>query len=90
MNEDLSSPLDKRDPNKTLVLLVTPKHFEDNPESRLYGYKFNEYKSNPAALAWDLLHRSDCDWESLSNRLGWLTWEDFRNVNKDCSKWLES
>jgi hypothetical protein len=89
-NDTLHPLLDKRDPSKTLFLLVTPKVFKDNPTSRLYGYKFNEYKTNPKSLAQDLLHRTDCDWENLSKRLGWLTWEDFKRVNEDCCKWLKS
>ncbi|GAI40104.1 unnamed protein product, partial [marine sediment metagenome] len=76
-------------PEKTLFLMITPKLFKDNPTSRLYGYKFNEYKNNPSSLAQDLPHRKDCDWQNMSKRLGWLSWEDFRNVNKDCCKWLE-
>jgi len=45
-NKELCPPLDKRDPEKTLFLLITPKLFKDNPSSRLYGYKFCEYKTN--------------------------------------------
>lgn len=88
-NEKLCYPLNKRDPDKTLFLLLTPKLFKDNPSSRLYGYKFNEYKTNPASLSADLPHRKNCDWQNISSRLGWLTWEDFKNVNKDCCRWLK-
>ena len=88
-NEQLCDPLDKRDPEKTLFLLLTPKVFKDNPGSRLYGYKFNDYKSNPQSIAQDLPHRLDYDWQNISSRLGWLTWEDFHSVNKDCCVWLE-
>ena len=88
-NDTLCDPLDKRDPEKTLFLMITPKLFKDNPTSRLYGYKFNEYKNNPSSLAQDLPHRKDCDWQNISKSLGWLSWEDFRNVNKDCCQWLE-
>jgi len=87
-NDTLCDPLDKRDPEKTLFLMIAPKLFKDNPTSRLYGYKFNEYKNNPSSLAQDLPHRKDCDWQNISKRLGWLNWEDFRNVNKDCCEWL--
>jgi len=88
-NDTLCDPLDKRDPEKTVFLMITPNLFKDNPGSRLYGYKFNEYKNNPSSLARDLPHRKDCDWQNMSKRLGWLSWEDFRNVNKDCCQWLE-
>ncbi|HEC87404.1 MAG TPA: hypothetical protein ENI49_06045 [Thermoplasmatales archaeon] len=88
-NKGLCSPLDKRDPEKTLFLLITPKLFKDNPSSRLYGYKFCEYKTNPNSLLKDLPHRENCDWQNISNRLGWLTWEDFKDVNKNCCRWLK-
>jgi len=61
-NDTLCDPLDKRNPEKALFLLITPKLFKDNPTGRLYGYKFNEYKNNPGSLARDLPHRKDCDW----------------------------
>ena len=87
-NDSLCKPLNKRNPNKTLFLLLTPKLFKDNPKSRLYGYKFSDYKENPASLQVDLPHRENLDAENISKRLGWLTWEDFREVNSDCCKWL--
>jgi hypothetical protein len=87
-NHGLPDPLNKRDPDKTLFLLVTPKLFKDNPITRLYGYKFDSYKINPNSLALDLPHRRGVDWEGLSKRLGWLTFEDFKGVNGDCCKWL--
>ena len=89
-NKGLCPPLNKREPEKTLFLLITPKLFKDNPSSRLYGYKLNEYKTNPEALSRDLPHRGNCDWQDISKRLGWLTWEDFKNVNKDCCQWLNN
>jgi hypothetical protein len=87
-NLGLCDPLDKRDPQKSLFLLVTPRLFKDYPTTRFYGYKFNEYKNNPGSLAQDLPHRSNCDWAGQSKRLGWLTWEDFREVNSNCCRWL--
>lgn len=88
-NPGLCPPLDKRDPEKTLFLLLTPRIFKDNPRSHLYGYNFNEYWSEPSTLGRDLPHRKDCDWEAVSRRLGWLTWEDFREVNPECCIWLK-
>lgn len=87
-NKELCPPLNKRDPEKTLFLLITPKVFKDNPSSRLYGYKFLEYKTNPDSLSNDLPYRKDLDWHGISSRLGWLTWENFKDVNKDCCLWL--
>ena len=88
-NENLCDPLNKRDPEKTLFLLITPKLFKENPSNRLYGYKFNEYKTRPESLSDDLPHRKNYDWQSISRRLGWLTWEDFKDVNKNCCRWLK-
>jgi len=88
-NDDLCDPLDKRDPDKTLFLLVTPQVFKDNPGSRLYGYKMNEYRNDPKSLAQDLHHRKDCDWEVISKRIGWITWEEFKMVNRDSCSWLD-
>jgi hypothetical protein len=87
-NGNLQWPLKERDPDKTLFLLLTPRIFKENPNTRLYGYKFNEYISNPKSLQNDLPHRDPEDWDAVSKRLGWLSWEDFREVNKDCCKWL--
>jgi hypothetical protein len=87
-NRKLCPPLQERDPEKTLFLLLTPRTFQDNPSSRLFGYKFNQYKNNPESLGQDLPHRIDCDWTTISKRLGWLTWEDFKDVNQDCCGWL--
>lgn len=87
-NDDLCPPLNHRDPNKTLFLLVTPQLFKQNLESRLYGYKMNDYMTNPDSIRTDLPHRKGYNWSNISKRLGWLTWEDFKSVNMDCCKWL--
>jgi hypothetical protein len=88
-NDALCPPLNHRDPEKTLFLLLTPQLFKDNPQSRLYGYKMNEYMTKPDSLQFDLPHRTECDWNKISKRLGWLTWEDFRETNINCSNWLK-
>ena len=88
-NDELCFPLNKREPEKTLFLLITPKLFKDNPSSRLYGYKIKEYKTDPESLSDDLPHRENCDRQNISSRLGWLTWEDFKSVNKNCCLWLK-
>jgi hypothetical protein len=74
-NDGLCSPLNLRRPERTLFLLVTPKIFKENPSSRLYGYKMNEYLGNPNSIQVDLPHRN-CDWNKVSKKLGWITWED--------------
>lgn len=87
-NDSLCEALNSREPDRTLFLLLTPRMFKNHPSSRLYGYKFNEYKDDPASIGRDLPHRIDSDLQSISNRLGWLTWEDFKDVNPNCCKWL--
>lgn len=85
----LCPPLNQRDPDKTLFLLLTPEIFKKNPSSRLYGYKLNEYKTDPGSLGRDLPHRINFDCKEISNRLGWLTWEDFKKINENCCPWLK-
>ena len=89
-NDKLCDTLKKRDPNKSLFLLLTPKLFKDNPSSRLYGYKIREYQDKNKgkdALLKDLPHRKEEDLQDIPSRIGWLTWEDFEEVNKKCSPW---
>jgi len=88
-NEKPYTPLGERDPNKSLFLLLTPKLFKDNPTSRLYGYKIKEYQDKNKgedALIKDLPHRKE-ELQDIPSRIGWLTWEDFKEVNKKCSPW---
>jgi hypothetical protein len=90
LNDNLCEPLNKRDPEKTLFLLITPELFKKNPKSRLYGYKINEYKSSPNSLFKDLPHRKDIDnWMEIANRIGWLSWKEFKEVNQNCCLWLD-
>jgi len=87
-NDDLCPPLNYRDPDKTFFLLLTPRLFKNNPSSRLYGYKMEEYKKNSESLKFDLRHRPDINCANISKRIGWLSWEDFKDVNHDCCGWL--
>ena len=87
-NKNLCEPLYRRNPERTLFLLLTPEMFKINHSSRLYGSKFNEYKTNLDALASDLPHRKNQNWLMIRRRLGWLTWEDFHRTNSDCCPWL--
>lgn len=90
--EGKDSILGKRDPNKTLFILLTPEIYSIKPYSRLYAYKYFEYKEDPNNLIKELPHRQDLDLEkanNLSARVGWLTWEDFKKVNPNCCKWLK-
>ena len=89
-NERLCDPLNKRNPKKSLFLLITPRIFKDNPASRLYGYKIREYKDKNKgvdALKRDLPNRTKEKLQNIPSRIGWLTWEDFKEVNNKCSPW---
>jgi hypothetical protein len=77
-------------PDKMLFVLLSPKIVRDNPNSRFYGMKFKEYTRNSLTIGQDLPHRSDVDWNNLSKRLGWLTWEDCHDVNLKCCPWFQN
>ena len=89
-NNSKNFPLDKRDPKKTLFLLLTPKLFKDNPSSRFYGYKMRDYTDPNRGVEFlheDLPHRTKEELKDVPDRIGWLTWEDFKQVNSKCSPW---
>ncbi len=87
-NRRLALPLCRREPEFTLVLLQTPELFKEKPHTRLYGWLMKAYQTDPAALARDLLHRGRANWDSVSKRLGWITWEDCNRALPGCCKWL--
>lgn len=89
-NNDLNTPLDKRKPENSLFLLATPETFKVNPHTRLYGYKYFDYKNSPETISKELPHRNLDTEQSidLSKRIGWTTWEELRRINNDCCKWL--
>jgi hypothetical protein len=87
----LKPPLSRRDPNATVFALLTPRMFQENSTSRFYGWLMDDYRNKPAALRRDLPHRvnsDSIDWSRLSNRLGWLTWEDCNEVLRSVCRWL--
>jgi hypothetical protein len=90
--KNTSSPLSTRDPQKTVFVLLTPGVFKEQWRSRLYGWLMHDYQENPGALARDLPHRSTftvSDWERLSKRIGWLTWEECNSVLPQTCPWLK-
>jgi hypothetical protein len=86
-NSGLPEPLSHRDPERTLFALLTPRMFRDDPRSRMYGTLMAEYQANPLTLATDLPHR-EAEWESVSRRVGWLSWEDCEEVLPGACPWL--
>jgi hypothetical protein len=77
-----------RNPDRTLVVLLTPRLFYENRSARYYGWLFDDYSKNPASLARDLPHR-EADWEAVARRLGWTTFEDCNAIAPGCCKWMQ-
>ncbi len=84
----LHTAFDARNPERSLFALLTPEVFRTHPQSRLYGWLIQEYRSNPQALARDLPHRLDADWPKISSRLGWITFEEIENQIPGACPWL--
>jgi hypothetical protein len=86
--------LSKRNPDRSLFVLLTPRVFKEHWQSRFYGFLMDDYRSlerGPDALKRDLPHRADqkdIDWSHLPKRIGWLTWEDFDEVIQKSCPWL--
>ncbi len=91
-NERLAEPLCRRRPESSFLVLVTPELFRASMGrlSRLYGAKFDAYKSDAGALAADLPHREArrVEWREVTRRLGWATWEDYGRIDARCCSWL--
>jgi hypothetical protein len=87
-NPKLAPPLNQRRPERTMFVLLTPRMFQEHPASRLFGGLMREYRENPSALQRDLPHR-DVDWEAVSRRIGWLTWEDCEEILPGSCRWLQ-
>jgi hypothetical protein len=79
-NPRLDPTLASRDPDRSCFVLVTPELFCKNPDGRLYGHLMSRYREDSGALARDLPHRQGVDFDAVSRRLGWLTWEDCNRV----------
>jgi hypothetical protein len=81
-------PLSMRRPESSLMVLLTPRCFKEQPHSRLYGWLVKEYTNSPEALQRDLPHRAKLNALELSRRLGWLTFEDICEVVPGACPWL--
>jgi hypothetical protein len=67
------------------VVLVTPARFKaKGPDawSRLYAYKYRDYKTDPRTLMKDLPHRlgEEEDVKQAVENLGWVSWEDLAEI----------
>jgi hypothetical protein len=90
------SPLNKRNPALTSLVLITPEMFRPPTvhgldRSRLYGWLMPEYR-NPDShlLEHHLSHLEPKSLEGVSSRLGWASWEDFNAVQKNCCSWIHT
>jgi hypothetical protein len=89
-NPRLAPPLKFRNPDYSLFILLTPEVFRKQPNTRLYGWLFNEYRNDPKALSRDLPHRDGADWDSVAKRIGWVTFEDIEKVLPKACPWLSN
>lgn len=79
-----------RKPDRTLFALLTPSVFRDHQRyARLYGWLYEEYKRRPAALQEHMPHRKRIDVNSVSQRLGWITYDDCNAIVPGACSWLE-
>jgi hypothetical protein len=63
--------------------------FKKNPHSRLYGWLMNDYVKTGESLRKDLVHRNPQDLVDVSQRIGWLTWEDCTEILPGACGWLD-
>jgi hypothetical protein len=81
--------LESRDPELSFLVLLTPELFRRNWRSRLYGHLIREYSSDPSAIQRDLPHLDPGSATRVAQRIGWLTFEEIREIDPDtCCPWL--
>ncbi|MDX2177049.1 MAG: hypothetical protein SF028_11330 [Candidatus Sumerlaeia bacterium] len=74
--------------DRTLFLLQTPRVFQRPGRSRLYWYKYHDYIASDGAIQADLPHRTADECAGWGRRIGWLTWEDCREIDGTICQWL--
>lgn len=79
----------KRDPKRSVFVLLTPRIFKKNPRSRRYGWLMNDYMKSEDSLKKDLRHRNPQDLVNVSQRIGWLIWDDCTEVLPGACGWLD-
>jgi hypothetical protein len=89
-NEHLLDALSQRSADLTCFVLLTPGLFKVEGSPRLYGRILPDYQRDSHILAHDLPHRSREDWDAISKRIGWLTWEECNEVLPGACKWLNA
>ncbi len=86
----LVPPLVSRRPEYSLFVLLSPECFKSQPTARLYGWLFEDYRFSAFALARDLPHRLGVDWEGVSKRIGWTTFERIQAEVPEACPWLRA
>jgi hypothetical protein len=87
-------PLDRRKVKQSYFVLLTPAAFRPTKEgkhsgSRLYTWLMEEYRRpGGELLTHHLRHRRRADVVDASQRIGWVTWEDCRNILPASCRWL--
>jgi hypothetical protein len=81
-------PLSCRNAGRSVLALLSPAWFREHWTARLYGRLFHEYRDSPTALARDLPHRNGLEWERVSARLGWMSFEDIAECVPGACPWL--
>jgi hypothetical protein len=88
-NAHLAYPLNRRVPERTCFVLLTPELFCREPESRLYGWLYQAYKNRESdVLQRHLRHRNAADLANVPERLGWLTYEECNRIVPNTCRWL--
>lgn len=87
-NSGLRSPLNKRQPDRSCFVLITPEIFKRDPSSRLYGALMQAYRRDAELLHEHLPHRSPADLAGVPLRLGWTSWEQINTLNPGACPWL--
>jgi hypothetical protein len=94
-SQEPASPLSRRKPELTYLVLLTPALLKGEgtsnaiSRSRLYGWLMPAYRDRASTLLRQHLpHRDDRDLAEASWRLGWATWEDCDAVVPGACGWL--
>lgn len=93
-SSSLQHPLNTRDPDRTYVVLVTPKLLSPHgpvgaSRGRLYGWLLPAYQTPDCPLlAQHLPHRQDL--RGIHARLGWATWEQINDLRPGACRWLDA
>jgi hypothetical protein len=94
-NPALAPPLNRRRPERTFLVLLTPALTQPGPagdaisKSRLYGWLMPAYQDPDSPLLQQHLpHRDRHALAGIANRLGWASWEDCHTLAPDACPWL--